>query len=113
MIMTVAGDDANFLGWSLLGQDIDDWGDEQRQALRWLSLYVYRILDIGSKLLLYALFYHLKGELAFVLLLFNVCLGGFVYAMLKKIKDGKEPPTTALLLPAVTPLNLNGYSDPR
>merc|ERR1719242_1058650 len=95
LIMTVAGDDALFLEWSMF-------------SLRWFLLHLYRILDIGSKLVLYALFWHLKGEIAFVLLLLNIFVGVSVYAMLNKKEKDLEPPTSALLLPAVTPLSLNG-----
>merc|ERR1719242_565298 len=97
MIMTVAGDDALFLNWPSFSPP-------------WFILHLYRILDIGSKLVLYALFWHLKGEIAFVLLLLNIFVAVFVYVMLKKKKKDLEPPTSALLLPAVTPLSLNGKS---
>ena len=90
LTMTVAGDDAVFLGWKVMMRkkvfgrefewvDGDKWG-----GYKWIILYLWRILDITSKLLLYSLFWSSTGggAIAAGLLLANLAVGGFVYVLI-------------------------------
>ena len=73
---SVAGDDAFCLSWSLT--DGQTWW-------KWVVLHLWRVLDIVSKVSMYALFYNSDrgGFVAAVLLAMNLSVGGFVYFLIK------------------------------
>ena len=99
LTMTIAGDDARFLGWSVLGnedvkehvvdEDGEDTGEYEVVGQRWggykvVMLYVFRVLDIGSTLFLYSLFWFGdQGIITAVLLFLNFVVGVFAYLLLK------------------------------
>lgn len=131
LTITVAADDAYCLGWSLMNSET---------RCKWLMLYLWRAMDIPPKLVMYTLFYNSDGGgiLTFVVFAMNCVVGGCVYFnIMSKLRyasfvvslksflfssmkvfafarDKKaNPPTTALLLPAVTPLSFgdtDGYT---
>ena len=75
MTMTVAGDDAQFLGWSPM---------DEETRWKWVLLVVFRVLDIGSKLFLYSLFwYGDQGWITFVLIVVDCLVGISIYFLLK------------------------------
>ena len=94
LTLTVAGDDISSLKWSLTdkekreGDDKEDAAEEEEEFVLWkrfIILYLWRILDIVSKLAMYALFYstHGGGMVAFILLVVNASIGVFVYLLIK------------------------------
>ena len=100
MTMTVAGDDALALQWSLTGKkkkfvwEFDkekmEWvkvwrGEEYETRWRFITLYVWRVMDIVSKLAMYALFYNMDGGgiITVMMLAVSFSIGGCVYLFLK------------------------------
>ena len=76
MTMTVAGDDALSLGWSIF--DGKTWW-------KWAMLHLWRVLDIVSKLAMYALFYNAEGGgvVTAAMLGVSLSIGVFVYFIIK------------------------------
>ncbi len=75
MTLAVAGDDALFLGWK---------PTDKETRWKWVLLMVFRVLDIGSKLFLYSLFwYGDQGLITFVLVVLDSLAGSLVYFLLK------------------------------
>ena len=94
LTLTVAGDDISSLKWSLTDKkkkevdDKEDAAEVEEEVVLWkrfIILYLWRIMDIVSKLAIYALFYSTNGGgmVAFVLLLVNLSMGVFVYLLIK------------------------------
>ena len=98
LTMTVAGDDAAFLGWTVTMKkkktvyddekkknvevDVVDWNG----LCKWAILYLWRTLDATSKLLLYSLFWSSTGGGAITsgLFLSNLAVGSFVYVLIDR-----------------------------
>ena len=76
MTMTVAGDDAFSLGWSVT---------DSNTRWKWILLHLWRVLDVIPKLAMYALFYNADkgGVITATLLGVNLSVGGFVYFLIK------------------------------
>ena len=76
MSMTVAGDDALSLGWSVT---------DGKTSYKWFFLHLFRVSDVVSKLVIYALFYNTDGGgvTTAAVLGINLSIGVFVYFLIK------------------------------
>ena len=89
LTMTVAGDDVAALKWSLTDKKKKEGAEEKEEEVtlwkRFITLYIWRIMDIVSKLAMYALFYSTEGGgiVTFIFFIMNVSIGGFVYLLIK------------------------------
>lgn len=98
--MTIARDDAVFFKWSIM---------ELKTRMNWIVVHLYRLMDVPSKLIIYALLWHAEAE--FIVSFFVI--GDFLviillYYSIKSLdrdEGNNDMPTDALLIPVATPLS--------